>query len=209
MLTTSTPCQLTTSDSRLATCSLLAGAPTSPTATCPTPPPLLLPPLVPPSLLPPSLPLPRLLLPPLLLPPLLHLPYCEQMAPVLAEAVIELTAAGGVAYLVSCATHAPWRDTCTLAPHMHASPLASSVAAAGERVRTTCHTVRVASLTKGEQGDASPRPGAAPRFAGGGRHAAMSTRARVRVGVRVGIRVRVGLRLRAQSSEWRKGLGQG
>ena len=37
----------------------------------------------------------------------------------------------------------------------------------------------------------------------------MSTKARVRVGVRVGIRVRVGLRLRAQSSEWRKGLGQG
>ena len=35
------------------------------------------------------------------------------MAPVLAEAVIELTAAGGVAYLVSCATHASWRDTCT------------------------------------------------------------------------------------------------
>ena len=35
----------------------------------------------------------------------------------------------------------------------------------------------------------------------------MSARARVRVGVRVGIRVLVGLRLRAQSSEWRKGLG--
>ena len=95
---------------------------------------------------------------------------------------------------------------------MHPSPLASSVAAAGERVRTTCHTVRVASLTKGEQGDAPPRPGAAPRFAGGGRRAAMSTRARVRVGVRVlGIRVRVGLRLRAQSSEFRmaKGFGSG
>jgi hypothetical protein len=53
------------------------------------------------------------------------------MAPVLAEAVIELTAAGGVAYLVSWATHAPWRGACTLARHMHASPLASSVAAAG------------------------------------------------------------------------------
>ena len=86
--------------------------------------PLLLPPLVPPSLLLPPV-------PPLLLPPLLHLPYCEQMAPVLAEAVIELTAAGGVAYLVSCATRAPWRATCTLARHMHASLLASSVAAAG------------------------------------------------------------------------------
>ena len=69
-------------------------------------PPLLLPPLVPPSLLLPPV-------PPLLLPPLLHLAYCEQMAPVLAEAVIELTAAGGVAYLVSCATHVPCRDTCT------------------------------------------------------------------------------------------------
>ena len=63
--------------------------------------------------------------------PYFYLPYCEQMAPVLAEAVIELTAAGGVAYLVSCATRAPWRDTCTLARHMHASLLASSVAAAG------------------------------------------------------------------------------
>ena len=63
--------------------------------------------------------------------PYYYLPYCEQMAPVLAEAVIELTAAGGVAYLVSCATRAPWRDTCTLARHMHSSPLASSVAAAG------------------------------------------------------------------------------
>jgi len=63
--------------------------------------------------------------------PYFYLPYCEQMAPVLAEAVIELTAAGGVAYLVSCATHAPWRDTCTLAPHMHASLPPSSVAAAG------------------------------------------------------------------------------
>ena len=86
---------------------------------------LYLPELRPPLLLPP------LLLPPLLVPPLLLFPYCEQMAPVLAEAVIELTAAGGVAYLVSCATHAPWRHTCTLARHMHSSLLASSVAAAG------------------------------------------------------------------------------